>query len=350
MYSRSTPQHQEAAVHLATLALSARQATLGPDDSKTLAAKQTLGNALLYKNDIDQAISLFKEVVEDRRRLLGSQNAQTISSMAQLASACFKADRVAESAELLDEVVDTRMKLYGANHPTTIRALVDQHAAHSNAGHKEIARKIGTDAVPAMLDRGRYAQALHMAHTDEMQKLVDSALTQDIDKVPPGIDRTVVAELLLHCGKISEACEVMELATRKGGAIYMFKTKGICQFAARHSQAADAAFRRSLRARRLENGNYNLEGANPDELTSAYFLDLIDKNTFVAELSDSKRYSGLPWLYVGMRHEYEGRYIDAKMAYTRCVEESHYSNMPKIALYRLDRLGMLNHEDVGSIE
>jgi hypothetical protein len=63
-----------------------------------------------------------------------------------------------------------------------------------------------------------------------------------------------------------------------------------------------------------------LKDAGYVDYVSAYFLDLISEEEFVATTEDHKEQACYPWFYVGQRRELEGKPEAAIAAYQRSVE------------------------------
>lgn len=101
---------------------------------------------------------------------------------------------------------------------------------------------------------------------------------------------------------------------------YFYKSLGWCLLAQHKSEDARKAFEEVLKDRRREDGTYNLEKANPDQITAAYFLDAVTEQAYIAHLASDKRLACFPWFYVAQRREIEGNRDAAVKAYERCIE------------------------------
>ena len=95
---------------------------LGPDDTRTLAAKEKHAIALGQLGDHATALRLAEEVLATKVRLLGADHSISIKAKGNLAVARYNAGDLAGARALEEEVLATCSRLLGPRHPDTLHA------------------------------------------------------------------------------------------------------------------------------------------------------------------------------------------------------------------------------------
>ena len=120
----------------------------------------------------------------------------------------------------------------------------------------------------------------------------------------------------------------------------LYKTLGWAQLSRGQEQEARKAFQAALQSIKRGDGDFDLDRANPDELTAAYFLDLLTEKDYVERLKRNEQTTNFPWFYIGQRREIEGNRAAAIEAYKRCVEVVNIESPQRsLARWRLKKLG-----------
>jgi hypothetical protein len=83
---------------------------------------------------------------------------------------------------------------------------------------------------------------------------------------------------------------------------------------------AQKAFQETLNEQRRTDGTFDLEKADPDQMTAANFLDLVTEQAYTEHFASYKKLACFPWFCVARRREIEGKKDAAIKAYERCVE------------------------------
>ena len=80
---------------------------LGPDHPDTLASRGSLAGACWEAGHLDEAITLFEQVLADQLRVLGPNHPYTVASRCYLARAYREAGRVDDATAVLDPPTDS---------------------------------------------------------------------------------------------------------------------------------------------------------------------------------------------------------------------------------------------------
>ena len=154
-----------------------------------------------------------------------------------------------------------------------------------------------------------------------VNQLIDGAVVCPTDRMTKSSDLLVSGELRLVAGKPVSAEEAIRAAIQKGNAKpFFFKSLGWCLLAQGKIEEARTAFHEALKTLRSENGTYDLEKADPDQMTAAYFLDVVNDQAYTEHFGNDERLACFPWFYVAQRRDIEGKKDAAIEAYERCVE------------------------------
>jgi serine/threonine protein kinase len=324
-------------VPLSKRVLDIRTAKLGPDHRDTLRSMSNLANAYRVAGRIDDAIRLYEKCLFKRRQKLGADEADTDVPMLALASIYEEAGRTKEAIRLYEEVLEFQREKFGAKLASFQVQFLAQR--YLDAGRLK-------DAILLYLTDGYYSMALVAARRADhelMSMLIDRAIAQDVQKIP-GFDRFVVGDLRLLAGD-PESAEAAFRAGMEGVDVLPagpYWRLGLALLAQGKSKEATDAFREALTTYRQVDGTYMLDAADLDEITAAYFLDVISQENFVAAFQDKKVEASIPWFFIGQRMELEGDRESAIAAYKRSVEfedETNQSWNHRLSRWRLVELG-----------
>jgi tetratricopeptide (TPR) repeat protein len=217
--------------------------------------------------------------------------------------------------------------------------------AYRIAGRMDEANQAVEGAAKLFSEGGTYATAFRLAragNAEQFDARIRTLIAQDHEKAATEIDMLVLGELRLVAGEIEAAIQAIRAAiTRNNGPDFMYKSLGWALLAQGQATQASEAFHRALGPRRRDNGTFDRAGADPDQMTAAYFLDLVTEDDYVNYCKDFTTYACLPWFYVGQRREIQGKPEDAIAAYKRCIELGPDDNAHPVRWLAEWRLGML---------
>ncbi len=186
--------------------------------------------------------------------------------------------------------------------------------------------------------------------------MIDSALIDDPRRLPTGRDALVLGELLLAAGEPNAAISAIREAIDRDRGDYFYKSLGVALFAQGKSDEAKVAFRRAITPQWREDGMFDQrtaplvdnwqsvasrQNAGPDQITAAYFLDLVTQDQYTDHFRKDKRFACFPWFFVGQRREIDGNREEAVNAYKRCVElgdDETAHSFRSLAQWRLSKL------------
>ncbi len=173
-------------------------------------------------------------------------------------------------------------------------------------------------------ERGLFAASLGRANqlgAKGVNQLMTTAAAFQGEQTPKPIDAAVLGDLRMVADQAAAAERAYRSAITGGETrLFIHKGLGLCLLAQRKADESKKAFEQALHDRPRDGEGFNLKGANPDEMTAAYFLDLITEDRYVEHLAHDQRFACFPWFYVGQRREIEGKQDAAISAYERCIE------------------------------
>jgi serine/threonine protein kinase len=200
-----------------------RAAALGSDDERTLTARNGLAAALDRSGRIDEATTIWRDVLAGCERTLGPNHPKTLSTLGNVAYALSMRDKLAEAAPYIDEALRRRTLVFGPEHPDTllsmsdkVQVLVSQHRAAEALELIDRAWQVARTKLPksnfvyqaTLHNRGdvldqlkRYAEAeeaLRQVYEVRLS-LLGSAHFDTI------ISQEKLAEVLMHSGRADEA-------------------------------------------------------------------------------------------------------------------------------------------------
>ena len=149
--------------------------TLGPDDPRTLAARNNLAHAYESAGRLDQAIDLFERTLDDSKRVLGPDDPHTLISRNNLALAYESAGRLDEAIPLFERTLTEALRVLGPDDPRTLASRNNLALAYESAGRldeaiplfertlTEALRVLGPDHPRTLTSRNNLAAAYQSA-------------------------------------------------------------------------------------------------------------------------------------------------------------------------------------------
>ena len=101
------------------VAVDALEGLLGPDHPDTLASRNNLAGAYESAGRLEEAITLYEQVLPDSIRVLGEDHPLTLTSRNNLAGAYRAAGRLEEAITLYEQVTKDCARILGEDHPLT---------------------------------------------------------------------------------------------------------------------------------------------------------------------------------------------------------------------------------------
>jgi len=157
--------------------------TLGPDDPRTLAARNNLANAYRSAGRLKKVIDLYKEILEDCLRVLGPDHPNTLASQVNLAGVYESAGRLDQAIPLFKRTLAAHERVLGPDHPDTLTSRNDLAFAYRSAGRLDEAiplfernledreRVLGPDHPDTLTSRDNLANAYRSA--DRLDQAID---------------------------------------------------------------------------------------------------------------------------------------------------------------------------------
>ena len=159
---------------------------LGPHHPDTLTSRLTLAGAYRDAGRLDEAITLYKENLEEFTRLAGPDHPHTLSSRGNLAGAYRDAGRLDEAIPLFEQNLNDVSRTLGLEHPETLTS------RHSLAG--------------AYRDTGRLDEAIPLFE----RNLTDFIRILGPDRPDTFTSRSTLASAYQAAGKLDEAIPLFE--------------------------------------------------------------------------------------------------------------------------------------------
>ena len=168
--------------------LKLREQTMRSGHIDLLIAKSNLAVALTALDQLDEAETLLREVVDRLAPRLDAEEPDAYVPLASLAVVLFNQGRFAESAELWERVVDVRLRRLGEEHPGALLSLNQYGGVLTRLGEYEEAERLMRHALdgyrrlaePPLDDRliCQLNLAIHLVavgRLDEAERLIDEA-------------------------------------------------------------------------------------------------------------------------------------------------------------------------------
>ena len=149
--------------------------TLGPDHTRTLAARNNLAAAYQAAGRLDEAIDLFERTLADSERVLGPDHPHTLTSRGNLASAHQDAGRLEQAIDLHERTLADHERVLGPDHTHTLTSRGNLAVAYRSAGRlgeaidlhernlADCERVLGPDHPDTLASRGNLAAAYQAA-------------------------------------------------------------------------------------------------------------------------------------------------------------------------------------------
>jgi tetratricopeptide (TPR) repeat protein len=140
---------------------------------------------------LQQALTLYTELLEDQTRLLGSDHPNALTTRNNIAATHHAAGRLEQALALFSELLDDQVRLLGLDHPDTLVTRNNIEATHHAAGRLDDAltrytellddqvRLLGSDHSNALTTRNNIAATHHAAGRLEQALALFSELLDD---------------------------------------------------------------------------------------------------------------------------------------------------------------------------
>ena len=216
------------AITLYEQVLADRTHILGPDHPDTLATRNNLACTYRSAGRLDEAITHFEEVLADRTRVLGPADPHTLTSRNNLAAAYESAGRLKEAITHFKEVLADRTHILGPADPHTLTSRNNLAGAYESAGHLKEAitlyeevlddhqRVLGPDHPHTLISRNNLACTYRSAgRLDEAITRFEEVLDDHLRVLGPDHLHTLAARNNLagayrSAGRLDEAVTLFE--------------------------------------------------------------------------------------------------------------------------------------------
>ena len=214
------------------VAVDALKGLLGPDHPATLASRNYLADAYESVGRLEEAITLYEQVLTDSIRVLGEDHPATLASRSNLADAYVSAGRLEEAITLYEQVLTDSIRVLGEDHPATLTSRSNLAYAHHAAGRLTEAitlyeqllpdniRVLGEDHPQTLTLRNNLAGAYYAAgRLEEAITLCQQVLTNRIRVLGPDhpdtlASRNNLAYAYRAVGRLTEAITLYEQVTK----------------------------------------------------------------------------------------------------------------------------------------
>ena len=177
------------------VAVDALEGLLGPDHPATLASRNNLAHAYESAGRLEEAITLYEQVLPDSIRVLGEDHPLTLISRNNLAGAYESAGRFTEAITLYEQVTKDCARVLGEDHPDTLTSRNNLAYAYYAVGRLEEAitlfeqvlpdriRVLGEDHPDTLTSRNNLAGAYESAGRLEEAITLYEQVTKDCARV-----------------------------------------------------------------------------------------------------------------------------------------------------------------------
>ena len=201
---------------------------LGPDHPQTLASRNNLAGAYESAGRLGEAIPLYEQVAADRVRVLGDNHPQTLTSRNNLAYAYYSAGRLGEAITLYEETLADSLRVLGPDHPHTLASRNNLAGAYQEAGRVDEAitlyeevladrtHILGPDHPDTLASRNNLAYAYYSAgRLDEAIPVFEEVLADSTHVLGDNHPQTLtfksnLAYAYLAVGRLDEAIPLYE--------------------------------------------------------------------------------------------------------------------------------------------
>ena len=104
------------------------------DPLSRLAERSNLADTYVQTGRLDEAITLYEQILEDYARVLGENHPQTLSACNDLATCYQEAGRLDEAITLFEQVITDSIRIFGDDHPNTLTLRNNLANCHLQAG------------------------------------------------------------------------------------------------------------------------------------------------------------------------------------------------------------------------
>ena len=214
------------------VAVDALEGLLGPDHPDTLTSRNNLAGAYESAGRLEEAITLYEQVLPDRIRVLGEDHPDTVASRNNLAGAYRAVGRLTEAITLYEQILPDRIRVLGEDHPRTLTSRNNLAYAYESAGRLEEAitlyeqvlpdriRVLGEDHSDTLTSRNNLAAAYKSAGRLEEAITLFEQVTKDCARVlgedhPATLaSRNNLAGAYYAVGRLEEAITLYEQVTK----------------------------------------------------------------------------------------------------------------------------------------
>ncbi|MFF9285609.1 tetratricopeptide repeat protein [Streptomyces griseosporeus] len=167
----------------------------GPDDARTLTARNNLAVSYRDAGLIQEALELAEKVLADHERLLGTGHPRTLSARHNLTICYSDAGRTQDALELAEKVLADHERLLGLDHPYTLSARDHLATVYHDAGRIQAGlrlaeqaladheRILGTEHPDTLSVRGNLATSYcQVGRTEEALELAEQVLA-DFERI-----------------------------------------------------------------------------------------------------------------------------------------------------------------------
>jgi non-specific serine/threonine protein kinase/serine/threonine-protein kinase len=201
---------------------------LGPDHPDTLTSRSNLGRALLDGGDLQRALPLLEEALQQQRLVLGDKDIATLTTISHLASACQRAGDLKRAIELFDEAHQGHLAKGDADLHSRLASMTNLAQAYRSAGQfdralpllalvlEQAKLHLSPDHPDTLLAQHGLAIAhLDAGNLDKALALIQEALDIQVQKLGANHPNTLfsqnnLASALSYSGRVQEALPIFE--------------------------------------------------------------------------------------------------------------------------------------------
>ena len=208
---------------------------LGDDHPDTLTSRNNLAGAYESAGRLDEAITLYEQVLDDRTHIFGPDHPDTLISRDNLAGAYESAGRLGEAIPLYEQVLADSTRVLGDNHPDTLTSRNNLAGAYESAGRlgeaiplyeqvlADSTRLLGPDHPDTLASRNNLAGAYESAgRLDEAITLYEQVAADSTRLLGPDHPDTLtfkgnLAYAYLAAGRLDDAMVLFDPPTDRDG-------------------------------------------------------------------------------------------------------------------------------------
>ncbi|WP_067694065.1 FxSxx-COOH system tetratricopeptide repeat protein [Nocardia jejuensis] len=216
------------AIEYAERALASCERIFGPEQPRTLTARNDLAHTYQAAGRLDEATILLEQNLADRERILGVEHPHTLTSRNNLAYTYGAAGRLDEAITLFEQTVTDRERILGVEHPHTLTARNSLASTYAAAGRLDEAitlseqnltdceRLLGVEHPNTLTSRNDLAHTYQAARRlDEAtilleQNLADRERILGVEHPHTLTSRNSLAYMYGAAGRLNEAITLFE--------------------------------------------------------------------------------------------------------------------------------------------